>query len=164
MLRLANRWEKLRRSILPRLGIVVQLLEDVTGVPLYVRSGTHTSQFVGRVPYSEPEFESELQEMGFERNPLAALKRLRRTNEVEEGSFRYVEDDRDKQLHVVIYDGEPMANAATGVTYVYAHWEYRWDTDPLKHYRGIDVNEAEGVQRMEKHLNEHGIPYDNIRP
>lgn len=159
--------ERVRRAIIPKLGYITQLVEDVTGADLYVQSETHQNQFVGRVPLDEESFEKELDTMGFERNPLASLKHLRsdQTN-AEEGSWRKVgfDDEPAMQLHIVLYDSNHIDNQYEDYTYVYAHWEYRWDTDPLKHYRGDNFNAGEGVRRMKKYLDEEGISYELVRP
>lgn len=158
-------WERARNWLIPKLGTVTQLLEDLTGSSFYVTARTSDRQFVGRVEMNEESFEERLHEMGFERNPLAALKRLR-SSEVEEGSWRKVGYDEypNKQLHVIIYDGSDINDAQTGYTYIYAHWEYRWDTHPIKHYRGVDLSEDEGVRRMRALLNKNGIMYHCIEP
>jgi len=159
-------WERVRATVIPKIGLVTQLIEDVTGSYYYVRTETHNNQFVGRVPMNEEKFEKELHEMGFDRNPLSSLKTLGSTGESEEGSWRKVgfEDAPAFQLHVILYDGEPINNAEVDVTYVYAHWELRWDTNPIKHYRGVDANGPEGVRRMKRLLDENGIGYEPIRP
>jgi hypothetical protein len=158
-------WERLRGWLIPKLGIFAQFLEDVTGDRYYVESKTHNNQFVGRVDMGEEEFEKELHDMGFERNPLAAWKHID-TGENEEGSFRKVgyENHPDMQLHVILYDGDKMAECGECV-YVYAHWELRWDVDPIGHYRGGgEWNPAEGVRRMKDLLDQNGIEYTLERP
>lgn len=158
--------EKIRRTIIPKFGLVTQLLEDATGDNYYVQSETHIDQFVGRVPLPEEQFEILLVEMGFRRNPLASLKTLSSTGETEEGSWRKVgySNYPTMQLHVVLYDGNPLPNADTDCTYVYAHWEKRWDTNPIEHYRGVALNGQEGVSRMKQLLNENGINFEPVRP
>lgn len=159
-------WERLRLWAIPKLGLGVQLLEDVTGDEYYVTSETHNKQFVGRVNMGEEEFEKRLDEMGFERNPLASLKTLASTGEKEEGSWRKVgyDDYPNKQLHVVLYDGDKIDTSPSNCVYVYAHWEYRWDTHPMKHYRGVDSSGSAGVRRMKNILDARGIVYKGIRP
>lgn len=165
--------ERVRRFAIPKLGVLVNYINEHTGQDLYVEGPTTPSQFVGRVEMSEEEFEEVLEEMGFQRNPLASLKTHTRTNEIEEGSFRWLGtqqppwtadyDDRF-QLHVIIYDGKLVPDADVGETYVYAHWEYRWDTDPIKHYRSVDWDAEQGVEMMQRFLDSHGIDYDQQRP
>jgi len=158
-------WEGLRKKVVPKFGLITQLLEDVTGHHFYVKSETHNNQFVGRVQMNEEEFEKTLHDMGFDRNPLSSLKSLGE-GEVREGSWRKVgfDDAPEMQLHVVLYDGEPIDNAQVDVTYVYAHWELQWDLHPWAHYRGKRVNGPEGVRRMKRLLDEQGVGYEPIRP
>jgi hypothetical protein len=157
-------WEKIRTWLIPKLGVVAQFLEDATGYDYYVMSETHNSQFVGRVPMGEEEFESVLHDMGFVRNPLASLK-IHGSGETEEGSWRRVsENEPNFQIHAVLYDGSNVDNAETDVTYVYAHWEYRWDRHPIKHYNEVNYNAAKGRKLLTKMLDENGIPHDPIRP
>lgn len=159
-------WEPVRHWLIPKLGVVSQFVEDATGRSYYVESETHANQFVGRVPMPEEQFEGVLHELGFERNPLSALK-SRGSGEAEEGSWRKVgiSGHPNMQIHIVLYDGDKMPDAGdSGYTYVYAHWEYRWDTHPLRHYRLEDYDADEGVKRMKKLLDERGISYEAIRP
>lgn len=162
-------FEKVRRAVIPKLGALVNFYNETTGSDLYVNGYTTKDQFVGRVNMSEEEFEEVLEEMGFTRNPLAAFKTLVGTNYPEEGSFRWLgtehEDYRnDFQLHVVIYDGKVVPDADVGETYVYAHWEYRWDTNPVKHYKSVDFQTEKGARMMKDMLDAHGIDYDQERP
>lgn len=154
-----DRWERVRRKVIPAIGKAIRYLDRGHGVGLYVTSTTDKPEFVGVVPKSEEAFEKDLEEMGFERNPLASLKSLVTTKEIEEGSFRWYDSDGDFQLHVVIYDGSKMPDAETGETHVYAHWEYRWDVRPIKHYRGINLSDEKGAEMMKKRLDVHGVPY-----
>lgn len=156
--------ENLRRWLIPKLGVVAQFLEDATGDDYFVMSETHNSQFVGRVPMACEDFEEKLHGMGFTRNPLSSLKQ-RGSGETEEGSWRLIAEDCPKfQIHVVLYDGSDVNNAETGVTYVYAHWEYRWDVHPLKHYWAEGYDSAKGRKRMARLLDDNGIEHEPIRP
>jgi hypothetical protein len=162
-------FERLRRTVVPPLGTVVQFINELGGLDLYVTGSSRSNEFVGRVAMSEEAFEKELEVMGLTRNPLASLKKLPSTGEVEEGSFRWVpgpNDSRDqsKQLHVIIYDGSDIPDADTGYTYVYSHWEYRWDTHPIKHYRAVDQDIEQGVEMMQNKLDAHGTEYDDVPP
>lgn len=158
--------ETIRRVIIPRLGLITQFIEDVTGVPLYAESETHNTEFVGRVEMGEEAFEKYLDGCGFERNPLSSWKHLKSTEEHEEASFRKVgfEDFPDYQVHVILYDGSLINNADTGYTYIYAHWEYRWDKHPIKHLKRENYNGPEGVRRMKSNLDQNGLPHEPIRP
>lgn len=162
-------FEGLRRFLIPKLGALVSVWNDATGDDHYVSHPTWKNQFVGRVDMGEEDFEEVLETMGFRRNPLAALKHRIDTDEQEEGSFRklgtdFPEEDDNFQLHVIIYDGKLPNNADTGETYIYAHWEYRWDTNPQKHYDGVDYQPEKGVRMMRDLLTRHGVSYDDKRP
>lgn len=161
--------ETLRRWLVPPLGVIVQFINEVGGLDLYATGNSYSDEFVGRVSMDEESFEAELQSMGFERNPLASLKRLSNTGEVEEGSFRWVppetsEKNHSKQLHVILYDGSKLPDADTGYIYVYSHWEYRWDWYPFRHYAGDEMNVDKGVELMRNKLDTYGIEYDDVRP
>lgn len=160
-------FEYLRRSVVPYIGKYVSMFNEAFGTDLYVRSESTDSQFVGVVDVPESSFEMILDQMNFERNPLASLKS--RSAETEEGSFRWLppEDsdlDPAKQLHVIIYDGSVVPNANTGRTYIYAHWEYRWDWHPIKHYRGVDMDHRRGVEMMRAKLDEANVAYETELP
>jgi hypothetical protein len=163
----ADFWERIRAVILPRLGIAVQYIEDIAGNKYYVRSETHNNEFVGRVPFPEENFERKLDTMDFQRNPLSSWKRLESDpDQYEEASFRKIGFDEypDMQIHVVLYDGSNIQDADSGYTYIYAHWEYRWDKHPIKHYYGKEKSGPEGVKKMKDILDQRGIPYEPIRP
>ena len=159
-------WEDLRRFIIPPFGKIVQAINEAIGTELYVHSHSRNHEFVGRVPMSEEDFEEYLHEWGFERNPLAALKYRLQHSDVEEGSWRKIgfEDDPEYQIHVILYDGSQINNANDGETFVYAHWEYRWDVHPIKHYRGINIDENKGVKMVRDLLDEADIDYEYVQP
>lgn len=149
------------------LGLLTQFLEDVTGKRFYADSEKHNEQFVGRVPMPEREFEQELRDLGFERNPLAEWKHpFSEPDNYEEASFRKVDwsDYPQMQLHAILYDGFNMSVGEDGYTYVYAHWEYRWDIDAWKHFRRSHYSGPIGVRKMKSLLDEAGIGYEAIRP
>lgn len=159
--------ERFRRWFIPKLGQFVQLWNDIRRDNHYVTSTLPSNQFICRVPMGEEEFEKELVEMGFERNPLASLKTLASTGEVEEGSWRkvgYGGEDSDMQLHIILYDGNKMADAKTDYVYLYGHFELRWDTDPYGHYRAHDFRVEEGAKLMKDLLGQRGISYEVVRP
>ena len=159
-------WEDLRLWLIPKLGRIAQHLSEKTDENIYTSYEIHNNQFVGRVDIPEEEFEEKLDDMGFERNPIAALKVLSSTNEIEEGSWRkiYPDEHPDMQLHVMLFDGSAINNAPTGCVYIYAHWELRWDKYPFAHYRGEQLSGAKGVQKMKNMLDAEGIVYTLERP
>lgn len=164
---IAELTERIRRTIIPHLGKGVQYLNQNHGTDLYVENPANSAEFVGRVEMTEHEFEEFLvEDLGFEPNPLAARKYRDTPNgkEYEEGSFRWLPDPNDNlndrfQLHIRVYDGDMAPNADTGYVLVYAHWEYRWDTDPIKHYRGVEWDGEKGIAMVRERLDSHGIKY-----
>lgn len=167
-------FDRLRRFLIPKLGYFINIWNEVCHDDLYVRGHTNGKQeFVGRVQMTELEFEHVLDAMGFEQNPLSSLKRLLQTGELEEGSYRWLGTQQvswtadyadDHQLHVVLYDGSMVPDADTGEVYVYAHWEYRWDTDPVKHYQADGIDFESGVRMMQMFLDSHDVSYDDQYP
>lgn len=159
-------FERLRLAVMPRIARIFNVYNEVCNADLYATHPTWNNQFVGRVDMGEEELEKELAKLNFERNPLAALKHIKGTDETEEGSFRWLgtnhDDYRDDfQLHVIIYDGSPENDAQTGETYVFAHWEYRWDVRPVKHYNGAEYAPEQGVKMVRDMFDAHGINYDD---
>jgi len=155
-------WERIRRFILPKVGVFFAALEDFIGDEYYHVSEQRRNQFVGRIEMDEESFEKILDDWGYERNPLAWLKTRAKTGEVEEGSWR--KTDGPMQVHLVLYDGKHAPNANTGELFIYAHYEYRWDEHPIKHFNGVDVDTQTGVQRVRKLLQEEGINYEYVQP
>lgn len=137
-------WEVLRTHLARPIGAFV------TGKRC---SEQHPSQFVGYVEMGEEAFEEVLHEMGYHRNPLAFWKYT--VNAQEEGSWRRVEGDW--QLHVTLYDHPEYENR----TYIYAHWEYRWDRKPLAHLRGEGINVPKGVNEMRRDLTMANVEWLN---
>lgn len=161
-----------RHATLPVLGRIVRYANERYGTDLYVENRTRPVEFVGRVDASGAEFERLLlDELGFEVNPVAARKYRERADgrEYGKGSYRLLPDGSDgrsarKQLHVRVYDGD---DAEAGGILVYAHWEYRWDTDPKKHYRGVEWDAALGVRMTRRLLAANGVGYatdPDLRP
>lgn len=157
-------WERIRSWFIPKLGALVQKFNESTGYNLYVEAGTTSDQFVGMVNMSEEELEKKfLHEAGYERNPLAAWKHLVGSGKREEGSFRLIKEGSRKQVHIILFDAAKYAEADTSKTFIYAHYEYRWDTDPIKHYKGVDYSAEKGVNRARQDLRELGIEFETDR-
>lgn len=154
-------WEPLRRAIVPKVGLVFAVLEDLLSGTYYENTEQRRKQFVGRAKMGEESFETVLHGAGYERNPVSWLKE-NRAGETEEGSWR--KPVGDMQVHLILYDGECIPNADAGEVYLYAHWEYRWDTHPIKHLIGETVDCGEGVRRVQKMLQNQGVEYDFIQP
>jgi hypothetical protein len=159
-------WEGWRRFVIPKLGAIVQFLDELTRRELYVTSVSRNKEFVGAVQMGEEAFEKYLHKRGFERNPLASLKTIESTDEKEDGSWREINPDGEKefQLHVTFYDGKKIQNSDSDTVYIYAHYEYRWDVAPIKHYKAIDMDRKRGVELMRKYLDEDGVNYKFEQP
>lgn len=113
---------------------------------------TSEDEFVGYVEMGEEGFEETLHEMNFHRNPLSYWKYIPGIGH-EQGSWR--KNHGVWQHHVILY----TKNEHPDRTYVYAHWEYRWDRYPLKHLRGVDASRTKGVNRMRSELNKENIEW-----
>lgn len=131
------------------------MVEAFSGGRYYKESGKHNRQFVGRVSLSGDELKKAFEQMGFTEKPLATRKSFRA---VREQSWRRVEESSDMQLHAIVYD------ASGDYSYIYAHWEYRWDLSAWKHIRGHDFDADKGVKKMKELLNQNGINFEPIRP
>lgn len=149
--------DKIRHSIIPKIAPLIAEVNDHTDRKLYVTTDTFHSEYVGCIRMSESEFVEVLGQLGFVPNALSSWKQVRGTDSNETGSYAWRGDPSclnkynkwaDKQLHVITYqlDGDDETTA------VFAHWEYNWLTEPVKHYRGTDFNPKEGVELMNEFL------------
>lgn len=112
------------------------------------------AEYVGRIERGLDRFQDDLRAMGFTREPISALK-LDRDGRKSAGSWVYrASIAAEKQLHVTIFTGR------SGAIDVYAHWEYSWITNPVKHYRGVGWDTAAGVTTMVELLATRGIEPD----
>lgn len=155
-------WEPIRTRLLPAVGAVFSVIEDISGDKYYHVSEQRRNQFVGRIEMGEEQFEQVLHRNGYERNPLAWLKKRRSTGEIEEGSWR--KRDGEKQTHLVLYDGDSVPHGDSGCLYLYAHYEYAWDAHPIKHLRSVNLSTEEGVNRVRRMLQDEGINYEFVQP
>ncbi|MCU4925660.1 hypothetical protein OB905_06625 [Halobacteria archaeon AArc-dxtr1] len=129
-----------RRSLLPQIHFLLRGTFDG-----YAVSHTSAEEYVLTAECSEDELEAALEEMGFSRNPIAALK-VRMDGNTAEGSWVWRASPlASKQLHIVLHDLENE----TGVD-VYAHWECSWIRHPYKHYvaRGYDAETGVDLTRQ----------------
>ena len=139
-------WEVIRKHLARPIGAFV------TGVRC---STEDPSRFVGYVEMDEEKFEEELHKMGYHRNPLSYWKKTVSILGHEEGSWR--KNDGKWQLHAVLYKHEDHPD----LTYIYAHWEHRWDVSPLKHLRAEGFNVTKGVNEMRRDLTMNNIEWLN---
>ena len=101
----------------------------------------HTPQeFVGYVELSQDDVEDTLVERGFSACRPDEWRKL----------------DGDKQIHVGLEERD-------GDTYIFAHWEYQWEEEPLKYAQGTERDLPKGVNEMRRELNLASISYYNDR-
>ncbi len=130
-----------RRSFLPQVHYLFAGSFDG-----YAISHTTADEYALTAHCAEETLESILEELGFSRNPIAALK-VRADGNTSEGSWVWRGSPlADMQLHVVLHALE----GGEGVD-VYAHWECSWIRHPYNHYaaRGYDADTGvELVRRL----------------
>ncbi len=145
-----------RRRALPRLHYV---LEGTFGG--YAVSPTTEDEYALTAHCSEAELEAVLRDLGFSRNPVAALK-VRVDGNTSEGSWVWRDSLLgDWQLHVVLH-----VTDADHVD-VYAHWELSWVRHPYKHYAARGYDAETGVRLAREWLGMYGserfpdgLPYE----
>jgi hypothetical protein len=148
----ADYQENLRRSLYPKLHTVLKPLGG------YGKAKVYEDQYVGTLHVGEETVEKELWDMGFERNPIAAYKYHGSDNRKSTGSWRLLPendptglvDDR-KQVHVTLFRNEALPEYID----VYAHYEYNWESEAVKHLRSVDFNPSEGVELAETIFDQH---------
>lgn len=96
-----------------------------------------------------------IEDLNFERNPLAAYKShaedsrestmsLRLTHAASESRFDRLYVEPRRQLHLTFL---PAQRGSGGEIDIYAHNEYSWLTDPLKHLRSKEVRHNDAVKK-----------------
>lgn len=162
-------YEDIRRYIVPKIGKLFNYLNKRHGTSLQAESENQRDEFSCSVEMSESEFESWLSDNGFEPNPVAFLKSLRLKDsgkrEIEDGSWRWIPDadseyDDRFQLHIRVYDGARRDNVDSDNVFIFAHWEYRWDVAPIRHYLGRELDTEKGSDMIRSMLEGQDIGYD----
>lgn len=120
----------------------------------YKEPSLHNHHFVGRVPQSRLSFEGVLE--SFDLEPVSTFR------STSYDSWRRIEGDR--QLHVILYDGNLLTTGDRDTVYLYAHYEPIWEDEPVAAARRSKQDAGKGVQTVKKLLDERGIIYDPIRP
>ncbi len=134
-----------RRSFLPQIHY---LLQGTFGG--YAVSHTSAEEYVLTTDCSEADLEKILAELGFSRNPIAALK-VRTDGNTAEGSWVWRSSPlASYQLHIVLHDLENE----TGVD-VYAHWECSWIRHPYNHYVARGYDAEKGVELARRWLEQY---------
>lgn len=152
-------WEPIRQRVWP---VLHRPLSAVGG---YALAYATSSQYTATVPLDEEALERELEEMGFYRNPVAALKRAG-DRRLSEGSWVYRQADEPLafgwmppgflatwQLHVTVFE------SPSGGLDLYAHHELNPWRHPLKHLRGVHLSPREGVDLLQGMLRIHSVPH-----
>ncbi|MFU8868095.1 hypothetical protein [Natronococcus sp.] len=128
-----------RRTVYPQIHY---LLRGTFGG--YAVTHTTADEYVLTANCSEAEIEALLDDIGFSRNPISAVK-VRMDGNTAEGSWVWRPSPlASYQLHVVLHELEN----AEGVD-VYAHWECSWIRHPYRHYvaRGYDAQKGVELTR-----------------
>ncbi len=126
-----------RRSVIPQLHYA---LSGTFGV--YAVSHTTAEEYVITAHCTEAELEDALTDLGFQRNPIAAVK-VRMDGNTAEGSWVYRGSPlASKQLHVILHELEERERCVD----VYAHWECSWIRHPYKHYTKQGYDAEYGVE------------------
>lgn len=128
-----------RRTVYPQIHYLLRGTFDGYAV-------THTTadEYVLTAHCSEDDIESLLDDLGFSRNPISAVK-VRMDGNTAEGSWVWRASPlASYQLHIVLHE----LDEAEGVD-VYAHWECSWIRHPYRHYvaRGYDAEKGVELAR-----------------
>ncbi|MFP8955990.1 hypothetical protein ACLI4Y_04620 [Natrialbaceae archaeon A-CW3] len=135
----------IRRSTIPQLHY---LLEGTFGA--YAVSHTTADEYVMTAHCSEADLEAALEELGFSRNPIAAVK-VRLDGNTADGSWVYRDAPHSShQLHVILHALEDRPNCVD----VYAHWETSWIRHPYRHYTKQGYDAETGVALTRRLLTE----------
>ncbi|QSW97891.1 hypothetical protein [Haloterrigena alkaliphila] len=138
---------RVRRRVFPTLH---RIKEPLGG---FAQCLQHPDEYVGTIPYGLGEFRSDLQEMSFEPEPIAALK-VHRDGRLSAGSWvRRQSALASWQLHVSLFRTDADA------VEVFAHREYSWLRHSYKHYTGAGWDTEAGVERMRSLLSDHDVTY-----
>ncbi|GAB3672806.1 hypothetical protein [Halopiger thermotolerans] len=147
-----DRLTALRRRVCP-------VLHEIAGrFGGYVQCTMHSAEYVGTVERTLDRYRTDLREMGFRPEPIAALK-CHRDGRKSAGSWVFRRSlFADEQLHVTLF------RAGTNAIETYAHWEYSWIRHPIDHYRVLVWDTVRGVETMRSLLRTHGIPFRTTTP
>lgn len=134
-----------RRSLLPQLHYLIAGSFDG-----YAVSHTTADEYALTTHCSEERLEEILSDLGFSRNPIAALK-VRSDGNTSEGSWVWRPSPlADYQLHVVVHELEDAEKVD-----VYAHWECSWIRHPYRHYVARGYDAEKGVELTRRWLDSY---------
>lgn len=118
-----SRVNKMRRKVLPKI--------DSIGckVGLKFKEEVPDNKILDTIEMNPNEVEELFKDIGLKREPIAVLK-VRDDGRMSCGSWKFIPDNREMQVHVTIFPSE-------GGTEVYTHYEYRWEpwTTPMNFRR-----------------------------
>lgn len=138
---------RVRRRVLPTLH---RIKEPLGG---YALCRQPPEEYVGTIDRDLDAVRSVLEELDFEREPIAALK-VHDDGRLSAGSWVRRESPLATwQLHVALFrtDGDAVE--------VFAHREYSWLRHPYKHYTQEGWDHRGGVDRMRSLLSDHDVPF-----
>lgn len=140
--------EGLRRYWYPKLHGIATLLGG------YSTANVGRKQYVGYVEIDEEVLEIILVDLGFERNPIAALK-IDPDGNTSDGSWvlrshddEYDVLERDRQLHVTLFQCNEHVK-------LYAHNEYDWQDQPVAHLNAEDFKPTKGRNDVRRILDKN---------
>ncbi|WP_372611579.1 hypothetical protein [Halomonas sp.] len=148
--------EEFRRDWYPRFHDPLTTIGEVLGIGLYSQGKVGYDQYVAELDEEEDTIELELDDVGFRRNPISALKSLP-DGRLSEGSWVLLHRDapdlveHGMQLHVTLFQRD---RGGTGRA-LYAHYEDDWRVDPLAHLRAKHLSTRAGVELTRKYLDEN---------
>lgn len=124
---------KIRRTLYPFIHRKKERIGDNLDTKLYAKYTMYYREYITTLDISVNEAYDLMEDLGFQYEPIAALKIWEPTGKIEDGSFvrregGYASSD-PYQLHIHIFE-EPDG----GVTFA-GHYEYSWIRHPYKHYR-----------------------------
>jgi len=138
----ADYWDKVRYKSIRFVNLFI-------GWAIHTSRPIRESEFAGTLPMGPEEAERVLWEIGFERNPVAAVKTRNGTPEIGSWVCRDTPKAR-RQLHVMLFKNPSNDNMVD----VYAHEEFS-SLNPdvaVRHYRGVDQREDRGVRKVQQIL------------
>lgn len=142
-----DRITRIRRRVLPALH---RVKEPLGGFALCTLD---SAEYAATVPRPLDVVREHLRRMGFDREPIASLKR-HADGRLSAGSWvRRASPLAEKQLHVTLLRDGP------GVVELFAHREYSWLTHPYRHYTFSGWEPDAGVAALRELLAEHDVTY-----
>lgn len=163
--------DDIRETVLPPIGRFLAQYADHGS--LYVTSETDTAEYVGIIDRDAASTVEWLRKSGFNENALAAYKTIEDTDVSEQASLAWrgprselvdgtgevpgSDPLADRQLHIILFELDGRART----TAVFAHWEYSWTRHPIKHYRGIGIQDRAGARYCRDFLYDTDLDFES---